>query len=215
MPAGRATPPVPPGPRRLIPFGPARNSMVGENRMSAILCGAALHVTADAVHLGRVRFREFAFMTRPALCVVALRRWGGRRMRIVTGPAPQFAPAITLACAPCQLFGVADDLEPRRPRADVNREHILRAARPRESRQIFSGVKNPLRRAGKMALLADAVASRRRQLRRIQNISRLRPLQMFFHRTMAALARNRLFGKNRRLILIRRAAPVQRLPGVA
>ena len=80
--------------------------------------------------------------------------------------------------------------------------------------EVLAGIQNASY-AGQMALLTDAVASRRRELGRIDDRARYRPPQVFFNRTVATGARNSLFRKHGRGVLVRCAWHMQWAPRMA
>ena len=109
---------------------------------------------------------------------------------------------------------MADYLKVARAGAGVDCEHILQTLAGMEVVEVLAGIQNASY-ACQMALLTDAVASRRRELGRIDDRARYRPPQVFFNRTVATGARNSLFRKHGRGVLVRCAWHMQWAPRMA
>ncbi len=194
--------------KRSFGLGMPLDSMVGESRMPAIFRVASRHVAADAVAV-------LAGMGRGEISRVAGEAPGAEKthgferlvVRIVAGSAPQAPVALARAGASGELLHVADDLEllgvgALRRDVTVSREDIFQALSGLKVAKLLPWIQNSAH-AQQMALFANAVASARLQLRRVDDRGSPGVAQMPLRRAVAALASDRFRRKHGRPILVR------------
>ncbi len=131
-------------------------------------------------------------------------------MRIVARAAPQAAATVARAGAERKLLDMTDDFERASWRAlrqgiAIDRECVFQSLPGEEVAQLGDA-----RGSEQMALLADAVAGRRFEFRRINDRACAGIGEVPFRRAMATFAGDRFCGKDRRSILIQSARDVQR-----
>src|SRR5208282_962134 len=188
--------------------------MVGEGRMSSVLGVPARHVAADTVAIRTwMRRLEISHVASEALGSVELNRLQRLIVRIVAGPAPELSVALTGAHTPSELLYVADDFEfagvrTRSRNVDVGCENIFqRPPRPKVAK-LLPWIEYPAY-SQQMALFADAIPRRRRELRGIDDRPSARIAEMFFGRSMAPLASDAFRGEHRGAIPIRCTGDMQ------